>query len=100
MSSKAVDGRLVKGQSTRERILDVARRMFQGGGYEATAIETILSECDLSRGALYHHFESKEQLFEAVFIAIEEEITRKAMAVSASESDPVARLRAGYRAFL
>ncbi|WP_394922628.1 TetR/AcrR family transcriptional regulator [uncultured Robinsoniella sp.] len=52
---------------TVNRILDVATRLFLEKGYEATTIQAILDELgDLSKGAIYHHFKSKEDIIEAV----------------------------------
>lgn len=44
-------------------ILDAARRAFARYGYDATSIEAILEEAGISRGTLYHYFQSKENLF-------------------------------------
>lgn len=92
--------RVDKGLATRQRIIEVATRLFTNPGYEATSIETILESCALSRGALYHHFAGKDELFQAVFEAIEEEIAAATLAASRGISDPVESLRAGCRAFL
>ena len=53
--------------ATRARILDAARRAFVAQGWEATTIQGILADAGVSRGALYHHFESKEAIAEALF---------------------------------
>lgn len=53
--------------ATRKKILDSARRLFIEDGYEATTIGAVLGEAGVSRGALYHHFSSKEALAEALF---------------------------------
>lgn len=46
---------------TRTRILDAAQRLFMAQGYEHTSIQNIVDELgDLSKGAIYHHFKSKE----------------------------------------
>ena len=57
--------RVEKGLSTRQRIVDAATRKFREVGYEATSIEDLLGDLQISRGALYHHFKSKEALLEA-----------------------------------
>lgn len=54
-------------EQTIERILDVSARLFWEKGYENTSIQDILDELkDLSKGAIYHHFKSKEALFDAI----------------------------------
>jgi AcrR family transcriptional regulator len=95
-----VNKRHEKGLATRQRILAVATRLFTDPGYDATPIEAILGESEVSRGALYHHFASKEQVFEAVFEAIEQDIASQSIEASLSYADPVERLRAGCRFFL
>ena len=46
--------------STRDRILETARRLFHEQGYHATGIATILREAGVNSGSLYHFFESKD----------------------------------------
>ena len=47
---------------TRTRILDAAQRLFMAKGYEHTSIQNIVDELgDLSKGAIYHHFGSKQE---------------------------------------
>ncbi|MDO9590609.1 MAG: helix-turn-helix domain-containing protein [Microcella sp.] len=50
----------------RASILDAAFRLFLENGYDGTSLARILTEVPYSKGALYHHFESKEALLEAV----------------------------------
>jgi AcrR family transcriptional regulator len=60
----------------------------------------VLVACRISRGALYHHFPSKEALLEAVFEAVEIEVTNKVLARAASAGGAVEAVRAGCEAFL
>lgn len=54
-------------EQTVERILEVSARLFWEKGYENTSIQDILNELkDLTKGAIYHHFKSKEEIFDAV----------------------------------
>jgi AcrR family transcriptional regulator len=53
-------------QDTRRALLDTARRLFTRDGFQATRTEEIVEESGLTRGALYHHFRDKEDLFRAV----------------------------------
>jgi AcrR family transcriptional regulator len=86
--------------ATRRHILAVATRLFAERGYEATSIEAVLKACGISRGALYHHFGSKQELFQAVFEQIEERIAEATVKASRGISDPKQSLRAGCLAFL
>jgi AcrR family transcriptional regulator len=88
--------------ATRSRLIATARRLFAEKGFAATSTEEILSEADASRGALYHHFSSKTDLFEAAFEAVEDELTAKILelATATGETDPIRILERGFDAFL
>src|SRR3954447_1282763 len=94
------DARVERGQATRAEVLSVAERLFTELGYEATSISTVLSETGVSRGAFYHHFPSKEALFETVLESVETRVEETLRAAAAKEKDPVAAIRAGCRAWL
>jgi AcrR family transcriptional regulator len=51
---------------TREHLIETAARLFGRRGYVGTPLEDVVREAGLSRGAVYHHFEDKRALFEAV----------------------------------
>ena len=54
-------------EETVARILDVARRLFMEKGYDNTTIQDIVDQLGgLSKGAVYHHFKSKEEIMDAV----------------------------------
>jgi AcrR family transcriptional regulator len=89
-----------KGLTTRHRILAVATRLFTKMGYEQTSIESLLDELNISRGALYHHFSSKEAIFEAVFEAVEADIAKAIIGATRGIADPAIALRTGCDAFL
>ena len=95
-----MDGKYAKGQATRARVIEVATGLFASAGYEATSIETVLGKSGISRGALYHHFEDKAALFEAVLEAMEAQIAAKLRAASVGIADPIAAMRAGGDAWL
>jgi AcrR family transcriptional regulator len=99
-TDRPADKRLGKGQETRRAIIDTATRLFAERGYAAVSIETVLAACQISRGALYHHFSSKEALLEAVFEAVEVDVTAKVMASAASAGGAIEAVRAGCEAFL
>lgn len=53
-------------EQTLEKIIDISTQLFCEKGYEQTSIQDILDELHLSKGGLYHHFKSKEEILEAV----------------------------------
>lgn len=54
-------------KATRDHILSVAAEAMMTQGFEGTSLSDILGEAGLSKGALYHHFQSKQELGYAVF---------------------------------
>lgn len=69
-----------RSQETRAALLETARLLFGTKGYHATSIDEIVATTRVTRGALYHHFESKEHLFEAVYRQMEAQLTADAEA--------------------
>ena len=57
-----------KGDSKKQAILDVARRLFYQKGYEQTSVQDILSVLNCSKGSFYHHFESKLSVLETLCV--------------------------------
>ncbi|WP_027399412.1 TetR/AcrR family transcriptional regulator [Anaerovorax odorimutans] len=69
-------------EETGRLILDVAQRLFLEKGYENTSIQNIIDGLGgLSKGAVYHHYKSKEEIFNAVGDRYNEQIIRKLKAV-------------------
>jgi TetR/AcrR family transcriptional repressor of nem operon len=54
-------------EQTRQNILTVAADEIHQHGFKATSLSVILNRCEISKGALYHHFTSKMELGYAVF---------------------------------
>jgi AcrR family transcriptional regulator len=94
------DLRSERGRATRDRLIAAGRELFGEHGYEATSIEAILETAGVKRGALYHHFESKQALFDAVLDQVVSEVARAAAEAARAETDPVESLRAGCTAWL
>jgi AcrR family transcriptional regulator len=58
-------------EATRREIVAVARRRFGHDGYAATSVAAIARDARVTKGAVYHHFPTKEELFRAVYAAVE-----------------------------
>src|SRR5207344_2626905 len=86
---------VARGEATRGQLIAIARRMFAERGYEDTSVEAVLREAGVSRGSLYHHFASKEALFEAVAEDVETSVGVQTLAAAGGSDGPVAALRAG-----
>jgi AcrR family transcriptional regulator len=94
------DQRVERGKATRERLVATARELFGRDGYEATSVEAVLREAGVARGSLYHHFENKTALFDAVLDQVVGEIAEQAAEAARAHNDPVEGLRAGCGAWL
>jgi AcrR family transcriptional regulator len=53
--------------NTRHKIVEVAASAFYEKGYKGTSLSDILTSASISKGALYHHFSSKQELLYVVF---------------------------------
>jgi AcrR family transcriptional regulator len=94
------DGRRTQAErsaETSEALIAVARPLFAENGYADVALEAIVRAAGVTRGALYHHFADKTELFAAVFERVEGEVAaRMGEAIAATEqTDPVEVLRLG-----
>lgn len=89
-----------RGRARREAIVEVARGLFAERGYEGTSIDAVLEAAGVSRGALYHHFEGKEALFDAVFLAVEDEVGRRVLAAVEGLSEPTEILTVAGKAWI
>jgi len=78
--------------ATRSALVAAARRLFAVDGYAAVGTEAIVQEAGVSRGALYHQFADKAELFAAVVDEIEAEVVDRIAAHvgAAVETDPAA----------
>ncbi|MCB1138439.1 MAG: TetR/AcrR family transcriptional regulator [Leptospiraceae bacterium] len=61
-------------RSARDRILEAARKAFSQNGYHGTSIRQISNLCGLKQPSIYHHFESKENLFRNALISSHQEM--------------------------
>jgi AcrR family transcriptional regulator len=86
--------------STRRALLDAARSLFAEKGYHGTAAEEIVRRAGMTRGALYHHFEDKKDLFRVVVDEMEGEIDEEIEAAERAEPGLPEAVMAGYRAFI
>jgi AcrR family transcriptional regulator len=88
-------------EATRAALIAAARELFAARGYAAVATEEIVRAAGVTRGALYHHFPGKKELFEAVYEDVERGLVEQiATSALSSASDPLAALHAGAQAFL
>lgn len=87
-------------ENTRQALLDTGLALFVERGYDRVSAEALVRATGLSRGALYHHFDGKRGLFEAIFDNLEQHAAQRIRTSIGSETDPFARVDRGVAAFL
>jgi AcrR family transcriptional regulator len=86
--------------ATRAALLKIARKFFAERGYADTATEEIVRRARVTRGALYHHFKDKQDLFRAVLHEEQTRVAVKCTEAAAKETDPWRALMTANEAFL
>jgi AcrR family transcriptional regulator len=81
-------------------IQGAARRLFADDGFAGTSIDDIAALAGVTKGGVYHHFATKEQLFEAVFRAVEDELYDAVLAALPVRGTAVDLVVAGTRHFI
>lgn len=89
-----------RGTATRERLLEVATRLFAARGYEGTSVDAVLRESNLSKGSLYHHYRGKDELFRAVLEEVEQRTGAQVAEAARVGGDAVGALREGCLAWI
>jgi AcrR family transcriptional regulator len=91
---------------TRQALVDAARTLFTQQGFAATGTEEIVAAARVTRGALYHHFRDKTDLFRAVMEQVAREVAEHLIDAELSRppspepADAWDEVRDGLRAFL
>ena len=87
--------------ATRAGIVTTARQLFAETGYHATGTTEIVARAGLTRGALYHHFTDKEDLFKEVFRTIVAElVSRSNSAADLLPGDTWSKVTAAFSQYL
>lgn len=85
---------------TRRALVTAARRLISKRGYAATSLDDVCERARVTKGALYHHFRNKEDLFVAVLEEVESDFVEAGAAAVAPNVDVWDALRAAGDAFL
>ncbi|KIH98672.1 TetR family transcriptional regulator [Streptomonospora alba] len=85
---------------TRQALLREGRRLFSDRGYGAVGLADVVQAAGVTKGALYHHFAGKADLFRAVLEELQQEVGRRVAAAADAHDDPWTRLTAGCQEFL
>ena len=90
-------------EDTRERLIGAARARFTQDGYADTSINDICEDLGITKGALFHHFKSKQDLFAEIWQRLQIEMdaeARDAAVEARSLTDPYSAFLAGCRVYL
>ncbi|MCX4821148.1 TetR/AcrR family transcriptional regulator [Streptomyces sp. NBC_01142] len=93
-------GRAQQREQTRRTLLDESRRLFATRGYGAVGLSEIVRAAGVTKGALYHHFDSKAALFRAVLEEVQQQVAETVAATAEAQDDPWMQFTAGCQAFL
>lgn len=84
-------------QKTRQRILDSAGRLFTRKGYDAVSIDDLMRDAGLTRGAFYHHFADKDDVYATAILSA---ARQSPIAAHPAADDPVRWLHGVLDAYL
>ncbi len=87
-------------EATTAHLIEIAREVFTKDGYANASTEEIVHRAGVTRGALYHHFGSKEGLFQAVLAHVQQQVGPRIETVTAEYEDVWEQLVVGSVAFL
>jgi AcrR family transcriptional regulator len=87
-------------EATRRAVLAAARSSFGKKGYAQTSVEEIAGAARVTKGAVYHHFASKEALFRAVYAEVEAEAQARTLQAGDPKAPPIDQIVAKVNAYL
>ena len=87
-------------EATRRAVLAAARSSFGRKGYAQASVEEIADAARVTKGAVYHHFASKEALFRAVYAEVEAEAQARTLEAGDPKAPPVEQIVAKVNAYL
>ncbi|MFG2332726.1 TetR/AcrR family transcriptional regulator [Streptomyces sp. NPDC048604] len=86
--------------ATRQALLAEGQRRFAADGYHHVVLAEVAQAAGVTKGAAYHHFDSKAGLFRAVVREVQHDLGERVAAAAEQHEDLWEQLRAGCRAFL
>lgn len=88
-------------EETINLIVNSATKLFTEKGYDSTSLQDIINDTKLSKGAIYHHFASKEEIFEAIVDKISEKNTTELAKIRDNKSlNGIEKLKQIFKAAL
>jgi AcrR family transcriptional regulator len=89
-----------RAEATTAALVEAARELFAEDGYAATSLDAVVAKAGVTKGALYHHFGGKRELFTAVFVAEQARLTAAIVDAYGAHRDPWKAFAAGAAAFI
>src|SRR5262245_5142346 len=86
-------------ERTKGAIVKSARRIFGERGFAATTVDDIAASARVAKGAVYHHFSTKEELFGAVFDQVSRDLVVEIDRIARAEKDVLSAMAAGTEAY-
>lgn len=99
MEVKTQSLKIIQGEATREGLVAAARSLFGMQGYAETSLDSIAAAAGVTKGALYHHFAGKEELFLVVFEEVKRELSSR-LTVVLPDPDLWRGILAGCRTYI
>ena len=87
-------------RTTKEAILRLALELFARNGYEAVSVSQIAGALGMTKGALYRHYESKRDIFDAIVRRMEQQDTEQALACRMPTEGELGNFAPGLSDFL
>jgi AcrR family transcriptional regulator len=88
-----------RSEFTRGAILEAARQLFADRGFGGATVDDIARAAGVAKGAVYHHFTTKEDLFEAVFEQVSAQLVTEVVRSGAGARDALDAMVVGTRAY-
>lgn len=92
--------RTAQREATAAALVTEARRQFTHSGYAAVRLTDIVAALQMTKGALYHHYAGKLELFRAAVMEVQQEVGERVAAAAEAQANPWEELVAGCEAFL
>ena len=89
-----------RSEATTSEVIAAARKLFAEAGYAATSLDAIAAAAGMTKGAIYHHFPSKQEVFRAVYEQERQRLSEMEQAAYSRKRDPWDGFIAACLAFL
>jgi AcrR family transcriptional regulator len=97
---RARPANVAKAEATRRGLIAAARKLFGEQGYAGTSVDEVVRAAGVTKGALYHHFRDKDDLFRAVAEQVKLDVTATAAESYFDDSDNDDPLQRVHRLFI